>query len=264
MKVALALEYDGSPFHGWQSQPGGQTVQDHVERALSAVAGHAVRVYAAGRTDAGVHAALMPAHFETEVRRQPSAWVKGGNAHLPATIKMLWAKPVRSHFHARHSSQRRYYQYILLNQPTPPALLHSHAGHCPQPLELAAMRQAARFLRGEHDFSAFRAAACQAKSPRRHLYHLRIRRRGCWLIFDFCGNGFLHHMVRNIVGALLYVGRQRQPPQWIRALLAAGDRNLSAPTAAAAGLYFNGALYDATYRLPPAVRGCPLPVADRT
>ena len=258
MKIALALEYNGASFHGWQSQPGGNTLQDAVEQALSQVAGEQIRVHAAGRTDAGVHATLMPAHFETGIKRQASAWVNGGNACLPPPVKILWAKPVAAAFHARFHAERRYYRYILLNRATPPALLGTMVGYCHIPLDIAAMRQASRYLRGEHDFSTFRAAACQAKTAVRQLYQLRIRKKDDWVIFDFCGNAFLHHMLRNIVGTLLVVGRKRQPPRWLRDLLTAGDRTLAAPTMAANGLYFTGAEYHSRYRLPPCYRATPL------
>lgn len=254
MKIALAIEYHGAAFCGWQSQRGGQAVQDAVQHALTQVAEHAVTVHAAGRTDAGVHATLMPAHFETPLQRQPSAWQRGANAHLPPAVKVLWAKPVTAAFHARHHAERRYYQYLLLNRDTPPALFMHSAGHCHVALDLQAMRAAAAHLLGEHDFSAFRAAACQAKTPVRHLHSLHIAKHGDWVVFNFCGNGFLHHMVRNIVGTLLYVGRGRQPPGWTAELLRAKDRTQAAPTATAAGLYFNGAQYNACYKLPPCVQ----------
>lgn len=258
MRIALAIEYNGAALRGWQSQPCGQTVQDSIEQALGEIAQQKIAVQAAGRTDAGVHAALMPAHFDPPDRLQPSAWVQGANAHLPAAVKILWAAPVATDFHARHSAERRYYQYILLNRPVRPALLAAAAGHCHVALDVGAMRRAARFLRGEHDFSSFRAASCQAKTTVRHLYHLHIQKSGGWIVFNFCGNAFLHHMVRNIVGALVAIGRGRQPPQWMRDLLAAGDRTQCAPTAAAAGLYFSGALYSRRYRLPPCRSAAPL------
>lgn len=257
MKIALALEYNGAAFHGLQMQASVATVQGAVQTALSQVADEPITLFAAGRTDAGVHAALLPAHFQTTRKRQPSAWVKGGNALLPPAVKILWAKPVAESFHARHSAQRRSYQYLLLNRAAPPGLLAQHAGYCPAPLSAAAMRHAARYLRGERDFSAFRAASCQAKSARRQLYHLRIKKKDDLFVFDFCGNGFLHHMLRNIIGALLEVGRGRRPPQWTAQLLASRNRALAPPTAAAAGLYFTGADYPPRYKLPPCHRPAP-------
>ena len=254
----MKIEYDGADFRGWQSQRCKQTVQDTIEQALSKIAGHPLDVCAAGRTDAGVHATLMPAHFQTTMRRPPSAWVHGANAHLPPAARLLWAHPVAADFHARHCAQRRYYQYVLLNRPISPGLLQTAAGHCPFPLDIPAMQRAARYLRGEHDFSSFRAASCQAKKTVRQLYELRIQKNGDWIVFNFCGNGFLHHMVRNIVGALLHIGRRQQPPQWLRTMLAARNRRLLPPTAAAAGLYFSGAHYAAIYRLPTCIAPVPI------
>ncbi len=261
MKIALAIEYDGSAFRGWQAQACGQTVQNTLQQALAQVAQENITTTAAGRTDAGVHAALMPVHFNSNAKRQPSMWVRGCNAHLPATVKVLWATPVQENFHARYSAQRRYYQYILLNRPTPPGLFANAIGYCHADLDVPAMRRAARSLRGEYDFSAFRAAACQAKTSVRQLHYLRIRQRGQWIVFDFCGNGFLHHMIRNIVGALLYVGRKRRSVPWLRELRLSGDRTLAPPTAAASGLYFNGASYEQQHQLPSCYRPAPLPLA---
>ena len=254
MKIAVGVEYDGAAFHGWQSQRGGGGVQDAVEQALSAVAAAAVRVNAAGRTDAGVHAALMPAHFTAPVLRQPSAWVRGANTHLPPSVRLLWAKPVADEFHARHRANRRHYQYLLLNRAEKTALWRQHVGFSHLPLDVTRMQRAATQILGRRDFSAFRAAACQAKSPVRELWAAQVERRGDLIVFDFCGNGFLHHMVRNIIGTLLFVGCGRQPPEWVESLMAKADRNLAPPTAAAAGLYFCGAEYPTEFNLPATVR----------
>lgn len=260
-KLAIAIEYRGTAYHGWQSQPNGATVQDAVERALSQIAQSPIRVFAAGRTDAGVHATLMPAHFVGPASRQPTAWLRGANAHLPRDIKLLWARRVRDDFHARHRAASRHYQYLLQNRPQKPGLFSDLMGHCHVPLDLSAMRLAARHLRGEHDFSAFRASSCQAKTPIRRLHHIRIAKRGDIVIFHFHGNGFLHHMTRNIVGALLDVGRGRRPPPWLRTLRQTGDRTQAPPTAPAAGLYFCGAEYPPlhTQPLPPTLQFPPLP-----
>ena len=254
MKVAIGLEYHGAAFFGWQSQAGGNTVQDVVEEALSWVADEPVRVHAAGRTDSGVHAALMPAHFSSTRRRQPSAWVSGANARLPPTVRVLWSKAVADSFGARRTAVARHYGYVLTQRAERPALLASLSGFCHVPLDVAAMRRAAGALVGEHDFSAFRASACQARTPVRRLLRVDIRQEGEFVFFHFCGDGFLHHMVRNVVGSLLAVGRGRQPPEWLGELLARRDRRLAAPTASAAGLYFCGAEYPAHFKLPPTLR----------
>ncbi len=250
MRIALGLEYDGSAFAGWQSQPHGNTVQDVLERALAAVAGAPMRVTCAGRTDAGVHALEQVVHFDPPVTRPLNAWVRGVNAHLPDSVAVRWAVAVAEDFHARFSARSRSYRYLLYNQPVRPALDHRRAGWFHLPLDLEAMRAAAACLVGEHDFSAFRAAECQAKSPVKTLYTARIERLGDYVVFDFRANAFLHHMVRNMVGALVYVGKGRYPPEWLGELLASGDRRLAAPTFPAAGLYLAGIEYEERWRLP--------------
>ncbi len=250
MRIAVGLEYDGAALHGWQSQPHGNTVQDAVERALSTVAGERIRTVAAGRTDAGVHALAQVAHFDTTAERPLQAWVRGVNAHLPETIAVRWAHPVGEGFHARFSARARRYRYVLLNHPVRPALLHGRVGWHHALLDVPAMVVAAAQLLGAHDFSAFRAAECQAKTPLKTLYRADVGRDGDVVLFDFCANAFLHHMVRNIVGALVLVGRGARPAAWLAELLAARDRRQAAPTFAAAGLYFAGADYDADWRLP--------------
>lgn len=251
MKILLGTEYNGTAYHGWQSQPDGQTVQDTLENAIGQVANHTVTAFAAGRTDSGVHAKLMPVHFNTQTKRQVSAWVKAINYYLPSDIRVLWAKTVDESFHARHSCRRRYYQYIIYNRPMASALYNDTLGYCPHPLDTQLMQTAAtRHLVGTHDFSAFRAASCQASNPIRQIHHIDITAHHQHIYLSFCGNGFLHHMVRNMVGALIDVGRQRRSPDWLADLRDSKNRQLCSPTAKANGLYFCGCDY-AT--LPPSL-----------
>lgn len=259
MRIALGLEYDGSGFFGWQSQAGGNTVQDALEAALTTVAGQPVRVVCAGRTDAGVHATAQVAHFDIAVSRPLMAWVRGVNAHLPRSIAVRWAVPVADDFHARFAARARSYRYLLLNRPERPGLLAGKVGWCHRPLDLAAMRKAAACLPGEHDFSSFRAAGCQAKTPIKTLYRFDIERQGELVVFDCCANAFLHHMVRNLVGALVYVGMGRMRPDDFVRLLDARDRRLGAPTYAPDGLYLTGVEYDERWALPQQGRIMALP-----
>ena len=250
MRVALGLEYDGSHFCGWQSQPSACSVQDALEVALSKIASSDIRVVTAGRTDTGVHALHQVVHFDTESRRPLSAWVRGVNALLPDSIAVLWASETTDDFHARYSATERCYLYLLLNHPVRPGLHHRKVGWFHQPLDLERMQAAAQMLLGEHDFSAFRAAECQAKSPVRNLTKLDITRQGDIIAFDLRANAFLHHMVRNLVGCLVYVGKGKHPPEWMQALLQGRDRTRAAPTFAAAGLYLAGVTYDPKWSLP--------------
>lgn len=250
MRIALGLEYDGASFSGWQSQPGGNTVQDALEAALECVAGMPLRVVCAGRTDAGVHAQMQVVHFDVSVQRPTSAWVRGVNAHLPAMVAVRWAMPVADEFHARFSARSRSYRYVLLNRPERPGLLSRKVGWCHRPLDLDAMQAAATCLIGEHDFSAFRAAGCQAKSPVKIMYDFDIAREGDLILFECRANAFLHHMVRNLVGALVYVGMGRKRAEWLGELLAARDRRLAAPTFQADGLYLAGVEYEPAWGLP--------------
>jgi tRNA pseudouridine38-40 synthase len=250
MRIALGLEYDGAGFSGWQSQPGGNTVQDVLEDALAVVAGERLRVVCAGRTDAGVHALAQVVHFDTAAVRPATAWVRGANAHLPANVAVRWAVPVADGFHARFAARSRAYRYVLLNRPERPGLMAGKVGWCHRPLDVEAMRVAAACLVGEHDFSSFRAAGCQARSPVKTLQDFEIARDGDLILFDCRANAFLHHMVRNLVGALVYVGMGRQSPEWLARLLGARDRRLGAPTYAPDGLYLAGVEYDAAWALP--------------
>jgi len=254
MRYALALEYDGRAFCGFQSQRDGCGVQDALERALASIADAPVQAAAAGRTDAGVHAASQIAHFDTDAVRPDSAWVRGVNAALPRSAAVLWAVPVDAAFHARFAATARHYVYLLQNRPERPALLAGRVGWYHRPLDLDAMRRAADRLVGTHDFSAFRAAECQARTPVKTLARAAVRRDGALIRFEFSANAFLHHMVRNIVGALVEIGSGRRDAGWVDALLEARDRTRGAATFAADGLYFCGADYDARFALPATRR----------
>lgn len=249
MRIALGIEYDGSAFCGWQSQAGGGAVQDAVESALAAVADAPIRVVCAGRTDAGVHALAQVVHFDTTAMRPETAWVRGVNAHLPDSVAVRWAKPVPADFHARFSALGRRYRYLLLNRGERPGLMARRVGWFHRPLDVEAMATAAELLLGEHDFSAFRAIECQAKSPIKTLRRADVVRHADMLVFDFEASAFLHHMVRNLVGALVYVGKGAHPPEWVGELLAGRDRTRAAPTFAPCGLYFAGVDYDPVWQV---------------
>jgi tRNA pseudouridine38-40 synthase len=249
-RIVLGIEYDGSPFLGWQTQPGGGTVQDVVEAALSTIAGSAVSVTAAGRTDRGVHAREQVIHFDTDASRPDSAWVRGVNALLRDSVAVLWSREVDREFHARYSALSRTYRYKLLNRAVRPALAATHVGWFHLPLDLQSMRQAAAQLVGEHDFSAFRSSECQAKTPVRTLHALDIEAHGERIDFVLRANAFLHHMVRNIVGTLVYVGKGKHPPGWIAEVLDSRDRAKAAPTFGPQGLYLEKIQYDARWPLP--------------
>ena len=263
MRIAIGIAYCGTGLEGWQSQPSGRTVQDQLERALSEIAGESIGVVAAGRTDAGVHACAQVAHFDTAAEREDAAWVRGTNTLLPASVAVQWAARVDGEFHARYSALSRSYRYVLYNHSVRPALLAGLTGWFHLPLDLQRMRAAADFLLGEHDFSGFRSAECQAKTPVRTLQRAEIRAAGLFVLFDFTANAFLHHMVRNLVGCLVYVGKGKHPPEWIAQLIEARDRRLAAPTFAADGLYLAGVRYEDRWGLPgfpdmmPIVGGIP-------
>ena len=250
MRIVLILEYDGSNYCGWQSQLSRCAIQDKLEFALTRVACEEIRVITAGRTDTGVHARYQVVHFDTTVKRPLTAWVRGVNALLPKDIAVLWANEISEDFHARYNAYARHYQYLLLNRPVRPGFNFQKVGWFHQPLDLVKMQSGADKLIGEHDFSAFRAAECQAKSPVRKLMRLDISRHGHLIVFNLTANAFLHHMVRNIVGCLVYIGKGKYPPDWTQTLLESSDRTLAAPTFSAAGLYLTGITYDARWNLP--------------
>lgn len=249
-RVALGVSYRGSAYQGWQSQPGGATVQDRVEAALMQFADCELRTICAGRTDAGVHALNQVLHFDTRVERDLFSWVRGTNRYLPRDIAVQWCRKVEDGFHARYSAHGRRYVYLLLESPVRPALEDGLAGWVFRPLEGDAMKAAAAVLIGEHDFSAFRSADCQAASPVKTLRRIGIHRRGAYWRFEFEANAFLHHMVRNFMGCLVAVGQGARTPQWLAEVLAARERRLAAPTFAPQGLYFLGPYYDASLGLP--------------
>ncbi len=249
-RIVIGLEYRGQGFCGWQSQPQGCGVQDAVEAAVSAIAGEKTTVTAAGRTDTGVHAALQVAHFDVGVERPLTAWVRGVNSHLPEGVAVLWARETDASFHARFAALQRGYRYVLLNHPVRPGLNAGLVGWHHRPLDADAMNRAALHLIGRHDFSAFRAAECQAKSPVKELRRAQVERCGEYLLCDFQADGFLHHMVRNIMGSLIQVGAGMQPAGWLGELLACRDRTLAAPTFDPAGLYLAHIRYPAHFALP--------------
>jgi len=250
MRIALGLEYDGSAFCGWQTQPSGCGVQDHLEKALFEFTRERCETTAAGRTDAGVHAAAQVVHFDTQVERETHAWVRGTNANLHRSARVVWATPVDGAFHARYGARLRTYRYLLLDAPVAPAILRGKVGWHHRPLDVQRMERAAQCLVGEHDFSAFRDAECQARSPVRAMTGVKVARRGPLVDFTLTANAFLHHMVRNIVGTLVYVGDGRQPEGWVREILAARDRTVAAPTFPPDGLYLAGIGYDPAVSLP--------------
>jgi tRNA pseudouridine38-40 synthase len=251
MRIALGIEYDGSGFNGWQAQqPGVRTIQGAVEQALSAVAAHPVSVVCAGRTDTGVHATGQVVHFESDAPRSMRAWTLGSNTLLPSDVSVCWAQPVPETFHARFSAIARQYRYIILNQPTRPALLRNRASWQMRPLDVDRMNAAAAHLIGEHDFTAYRAQQCQSKSPVRVMRRLAVTRHGDYLILDVLANAFLHHMVRNIAGVLMTIGQGEREPDWARAVLEGRDRKLGGVTAPPQGLYLVRVEYPAEFAVP--------------
>lgn len=259
-RYAAAVEYDGGPFAGWQMQDGPRTIEAELARALSSVADHPIELVCAGRTDAGVHATGQIVHFESAARRSARAWTLGANARLPREIAVLWVRAVPAHFHARFSALSRSYRYLICNRPARPALWRGRAAWVQAPLDVAAMNEAAARLLGEHDFSAFRAAECQSRSTVRRLDRLEVRAvpmpgatgpsDGALLEVTARANAFLHHMVRNLVGLLIAVGRGSLPPAQATAVLRGRDRRLAPPTAPAEGLYLHSVEYPAGFGLP--------------
>ena len=250
MRICLILEYDGTYFNGWQSQPNKNTVQDYLNDALAIIANHPITSIAAGRTDAGVHALNQVIHFDTNTDRPMSAWIRGVNASLPAAIRVQHAQVVGATFHARFDAYQRSYQYLLVNSPVAPAVMANKAGWYHQPLDLGAMQQAISYLRGQHDFSAFRAASCQAKSSKKTMHLATVNQHGPYFLFSFTANAFLHHQVRNMIGALIYVGKGKHDAAYIEYLLMQEDRSVSPPTFSPAGLYLTGVGYDKKWGLP--------------
>ena len=248
-RFVLGVEYDGSAYAGWQYQIKQVTVQSCLEVALSKIANEPIRVICAGRTDSGVHALEQVVHFDTEVQRDMSAWLMGTNSQLPEDIRVLWVLPAVADFHARYSAVARFYRYVILNRNTRSALFRHQVTWCPLSLDENKMHKAAQYLLGEHDFSSFRAQACQSKSPWRMMHFIEVSRQQDLVMIDISANAFVHHMVRNIAGVLMDIGLGKQSVQWTQNLLAIKDRKQSAVTASPDGLHLGGVFYPAHYGL---------------
>lgn len=251
MRWAMGVEYDGSAFCGWQMQGQGRTVQGCLTAAVAKVADHPVALHCAGRTDAGVHASGQVVHFDTDADRTERSWVLGTNVNLPDDVSVAWARPVADEFHARFSATGRHYRYEILNRPTRSSLERDRAVWSHRPLDERLMAEAASDLVGEHDFSSFRAIACQAKSPVRTVYYLDVDRQGQRISVRIGANAFLHHMVRNIAGVLIAIGEGRRPATWVRELLEVRDRTRGGVTAPPQGLYLVGVDYPEHFGIPP-------------
>jgi len=255
-RVALAIEYKGTDFHGFQTQPNGvKTVQQALERALSKVADEAVTLVCAGRTDAGVHATNQVIHFDTLAKRPAKAWVMGTRPHLPDAVSVKWAQDVTPTFHARFSALNRTYRYLISDAKTSSALLHDQITWSSRPLDIEKMRAGAAHLVGRHDFTSFRATQCQAKSPIRQIHYLHIIRRGDLIVIEVQANAFLHHMVRNMVGVLMSVGAGDKPATWVGDVLAAKNRSAGGVTARPFGLYLVSVEFPAEFNLPDSLPG---------
>ena len=254
-RIALGIEYDGSTYSGWQKQkfPQQETIQQYVEAALSKVADRDVVVSCAGRTDAGVHATCQVVHFDSEIDRGNKAWTQGVNSMLPRTIRVVWSRTQEDDFHARFSALSRRYLYLMYQRDTQSAMLNGRASYSRRELDEGSMHVAAQHFLGEQDFTSFRAAGCQSKTAMRNVMHANIYRRGGFLIFDVKANAFLQHMVRNMMGSLLQVGRGDKNPAWIGELLSLQDRAQAAPTALPDGLYLVGVEYPASCGLPSEI-----------
>lgn len=250
MKFAIGIEYSGTAYSGWQQQKHSVSIQQHLQEAIGFVADHPVNLVCAGRTDAGVHAIEQVAHFESDSRRTNRSWLLGSNCRLPRDIRIKWISHVDESFHARFSAYARSYRYILFNSEVPSAVFHDRCSWEFRALDHRKMHESAQVLLGEHDFSAFRAVGCQAKSSCRNIHYLEISRQGEFIYLDIKANAFLYHMVRNITGSLLQVGRGEKPVDWIEALLAGKDRNLGGVTAPAAGLYLQQVYYPELFSIP--------------
>ncbi|WP_225639672.1 tRNA pseudouridine(38-40) synthase TruA [Candidatus Profftia sp. (ex Adelges kitamiensis)] len=249
-KIALGIEYDGSQYSGWQRQLDVSSVQEYLERALSKVAGEPITIFCAGRTDAGVHATGQVIHLETNVKRKDSSWIMGVNSHIPKDIAVRWIKVVNKNFHARFSAIARRYRYIIYNNRYRKAILQNGMTYFPYYLDAASMERAGQVLLGENDFTSFRSSHCQSCTPWRKVFHLKVIRLGEYVIIDIKANSFLHHMVRNIVGSLIEIGRGHYSERWIAELLKAKDRRLAAATAKSSGLYLISVDYPGHFELP--------------
>ena len=250
-RYALGVSYDGSRYQGWQSQTSGKTVQDKLEHALAQfVARPRINTLCAGRTDAGVHGLMQVVHFDSPVQREENSWIRGTNRYLPDDIGVQWARQVPMTFHARASAISRRYAYVVLESPVRPSVDAGKVGWVFRPLEQESMQRAAECLLGEHDFTSFRAAQCQAHSPIKYMKRVDVTRRGSYWRFEFEASAFLHHMIRNIMGCLIAIGAGQRPPQWMAEVIAARSRDAAAPTFSPDGLYFLGPTYDPEFGLP--------------
>jgi tRNA pseudouridine38-40 synthase len=249
-RLAAGVEYDGSEFFGWQVQSHARSIQSTLNAAISVVADEPVTTAAAGRTDTGVHACGQVVHFESVAVRAEYAWLRGINSNLPADIAVQWVRSVPADFHARYSALARTYRYVILNRPVRSALDRCRAWQLRAPLDVELMQAAGRYLLGEHDFSSFRAAGCQSKSAVRRIERLEVVRQGSYLVIEVRANGFLYHMVRNIVGSLVRVGSGAAEPGWISELLALKDRRVAAPTAPSSGLFLAAVHYPDAFGFP--------------
>lgn len=255
-RVAACIEYCGLHYAGWQRQKNAPSVQQEVEKALGQVADHEVRVVTAGRTDTGVHGIGQVVHFETTSRRKKENWLRGVNTWLPNDISLIWTHPVSADFHARFSARQRWYRYVLLNRQMSPSYLHGRVAWHRPALALEPMQRAALELIGQHDFSAFRAAGCQSKNPTRDLRKLEVNQQGAWFWFDVVADGFLQHMVRNLVGVLCRIGNGEEPVSWAGHVLKTRDRQQAGVTFPPGGLYFARVDYDPDFNLPPPPPVC--------
>jgi len=250
MRIALGVEYDGTAFHGWQFQGDVRSVQETLQGALGKVADHTLTVHCAGRTDTGVHATGQVVHFDTSARRPPRSWLLGANVNLPDDVNLLWVREVADDFHARFCAIGRHYRYLILNRPTRSALWRGRATWIHQPLDEQAMQRAAQALVGTHDFSSYRALACQAKHPRRTIHRIQVSRQGDRVTIEVHANAFLHHMVRNIAGVLLAIGKGDRDEGWAREILELRDRTRGGVTAPPQGLYLTRVDYPRKFSLP--------------
>jgi tRNA pseudouridine38-40 synthase len=250
MRLALGISYNGQAYEGWQSQPSGRTVQDRLEHALGQFAAPPVSTLFAGGTHSGVHGLMQVVDFVTPLEREEFSWVRGTNRFLPPDIAVQWAKVVPDAFHSRACAISRRYAYVVLESAVRPSIDAGRVGWIFRPLDDAAMREAAAILLGQHDFTSFRASACQAKSPVKTIKRIDITRRGAYWRFEFEADAFLHHMIRNIMGCLLAIGQGHQAPSWMAQVLAARDRDSAAPTFSPDGLYFMGPVYGPEWNLP--------------
>lgn len=258
-RIAMGVEYDGSGFAGWQAQKHGvSTVQEAVEKAISAVANESLKVVCAGRTDTGVHGAHQVIHIDTQAERSERSWVFGINSNLPKQVCVLWAKEVSAEFHARFSATRRRYQYVIFNRHVRPSYLAYRTTWEYRPLDIELMQQAAQFLVGTHNFNAYRALGCQAKNPVREVYELKVTRRNEFVFIDIEANAFLHHMVRNIAGVLMDIGAGKHSPAWANEILQTKDRTQGGVTAPPYGLYLCGVTYPDQFQIPQLSPAAPV------